>query len=117
MANKDQYTPEQVIETVKACKGYLSKAAKILGCTYNTIYNYSVRYPEVKEALHDIKEARKDLAEEKLQDNIEDGKETSLIFYLKTQAKDRGYIEKQEIQHSGTPGEPINVKVTFDRNE
>ena len=33
--------------------------------------------------------------------NIKDGRETSLIFYLKTKGKQRGYIEKQELQHSG----------------
>jgi hypothetical protein len=26
---------------------------------------------------------------------------TGIIFYLKTQAKDRGYIERQELDHSG----------------
>jgi len=114
MADSEHYTPEQIIEAVKKSKGYIAKAAAMLDCSYTTIWNYKEKYPEVAQALHDIKEARKDLAEEKLQDNIESGKETSLIFFLKTQCQDRGYIEKQQIQHSGTPGEPINLNIDID---
>lgn len=101
MADHEHFTKEQIIEAVKSSKGFMSKAAALLGCSYTTIWNYREKYPEVKEILHDIKEARKDMAEEKLQDNVELGKEVSLLFFLKTQCQDRGYIEKQQIQHSG----------------
>ena len=39
-----------------------------------------------------------DLAESKLMENIEDNDNTSIIFFLKTKGKKRGYIEKQEVE-------------------
>jgi hypothetical protein len=38
-----------------------------------------------------------DLAEEKLMINIDEAKEASIFFFLKTKGKDRGYVERQEI--------------------
>ena len=42
-----------------------------------------------------------DFAESSLYKQIKDGNTSATIFFLKTQAKRRGYIEKQEIEHSG----------------
>lgn len=109
----EHYTPEEIIEAVKKCKGYISKAAAILDCDYSTITNYRKRYPEVDKALNDLKQARIDRAEEKLDDNIEEGKEKSIIFFLRTQARDRGYVDKQEHDVVWRPGEPVEVKVNF----
>ena len=44
----------------------------------------------------DEREGLKDFAEGKLMQQIDGGNITAIIFYLKTQAKDRGYIEKVE---------------------
>ena len=35
---------------------------------------------------------------------------TAMIFYLKTQGKERGYIERQEVEHSGA----VDVVVNWD---
>lgn len=109
MADCEKYTPEQIIEALTTCGGFVSVAARRLGCTFQTIYNYRDRYKEVRQALLDIREGQKDFAEGKLLENIKKGKETSLIFYLKTQAVDRGYVERHEI--TGLSGEPIEVKM------
>ena len=47
--------------------------------------------------VENIKEDTKDFVEGKLMQNISAGKEASIFFYLKTQAKDRGYIERTEV--------------------
>lgn len=57
--------------------------------------------PEFDRACSEIWEGILDGAEVHLQKNISNGKEASLIFFLKTRAKERGYIEKTEIVHSG----------------
>jgi transposase len=113
MANQG-FTPEQVIEALNKSNGYISQAAKLLQCSFQTICNYRDRYKEVKEALVELQERELDFTESKLMENIREGKEASIFFKLKTQAKHRGYIERQEIEHSGAPGAPITVKITFD---
>jgi hypothetical protein len=73
-----------------------------------TIRNYIAREPEIKAALLEIRESNIDLAETKLLKGIRDGNMTSVIFYLKTQAKDRGYIEGREL--TGPGGGAIKVE-------
>jgi hypothetical protein len=114
MADHDHYKPKQIIEALEKSKGYISQAAKVLGCSYQTVCKYRDKYPEVKEALFALEEEELDFTESKLHENINAGKEASIFFKLKTKGKHRGYIEKQEHEISGRPGEQINVKVTFD---
>lgn len=99
-------TAKQALEAVEDSKGFVTTIADRLGCTRSNVYALMKKFDTVNQAVIDERERMKDKAEEKLFNNIEDGKETSLIFYLKTQAKDRGYVEKQEIDHS-TGGEPL----------
>jgi hypothetical protein len=105
MANKEAYTAEQVIKALEAHQGLIYMAAQDLGCSGQTIYNYAKRYASVREAIKEQKERRKDRVELSLWKQINDGNIAAIIFYLKTQAKDRGYIERQEL--SGPYGAPV----------
>ena len=107
MAGKKTYTAEQIIGALNQADGYVSKAASILGGAVQTLYNYRERYPTVKAAWDDIKEKRHDFVENSLHKAIKDGNVTAMIFYLKTQAKSRGYVERQEI--TGAEGGPMQV--------
>lgn len=97
MANKEMFTPTEVAGAIRNAKGFVSIAAKHLGCAISTIYEYMNRHPEVADAKNEAREAMKDMAEGELFRQIQDGNTTALIFYLKCQAKDRGYIDRQEI--------------------
>lgn len=100
----EKLTAGQVVEALQKVDGQPSKAADLLGVVTKTIYNYRDRYQVVADAMHHEKEKRIDHTEGKLFDRIEDGDTTAIIFYLKTQGKGRGYIERQDIN--------INVDVT-----
>ena len=102
-----RYTPEQVAEAVREAHGLVSHAAKRLGCCDNTVRQYMKDFPEVAAARHDAREAMKDLGEAALWKAVSAGEGWAVCFYLKTQAKDRGYIERQE--HTGADGAPITV--------
>jgi CRISPR/Cas system-associated protein Cas10 (large subunit of type III CRISPR-Cas system) len=116
MAKKDAYTAAEVIAALEGGKGYVSKAASILKCTAPTVYNYAKRFPTVREAWDNIREQRHDFVEMALHQRIEAGSDTAIIFYLKTQAKERGYVERQEI--SGADGQPIAIGIVkMDVNE
>jgi len=107
MANKNKYTKEQVQQAIQNSGGFVSVVSANLQCTRKTIYNYLDKYPELKEILQDIKEQYLDMAEAKLIEKIRAGATPELLFYLKTQGKSRGYIEKQQIDLSSND-EQIN---------
>lgn len=94
-------TASQAIEAIKEKKGFITQAAKSLGISRRHLHRLINRHPTIKEAVEDAKEEMKDFAESKLYDGITNDNTALIIFYLKTQAKDRGYVEKQEIDHSG----------------
>jgi hypothetical protein len=110
MTKRQAYTAQQVIDALQEAKGYVSKAANILRCDPKTVYNYADRYPTVRQAWDDIREERHDFVENALAKRINEGSDTAIIFYLKTQCKPRGYIEKTEIEQSGN----ININVIYE---
>ena len=66
---------------------------------------------EFAEAVEEIKESQIDYVEGQLIKNISAGKETSIIFYLKSKAKDRGYAEKLDITSGGKPLTELKIEV------
>ena len=108
MAKKNGYTAQQIIDALNDADGYVSKTASLLKCTPRTVYNYRDKFPTVAEAWEAIREKRHDYVENALHLQIRDGNITAIIFYLKTQAKDRGYVERQEF--TGKSGEPLRVQ-------
>ena len=106
---------QDAINAIRKANGFVSHAAAALGISRTQLYRIINDKPTVKEALVDSREAMKDFAESKLFANIKDGKEASIFFYLKTQARHRGWVDKQEVQHSGDATSPIRF-ITEDRN-
>ena len=99
-------TAKQAIDAVKGSGGYISVIAGRLGCSRSHVYNLRDKFATFAEALEDERERQKDFAEGKLQEQIKDGNMTAIIFYLKTQAKERGYVERQQVQQ-------LNIDVTL----
>ena len=113
MARTQQYTAQQVAEALTRAKGFVSVAAKNLGCNDSTVRNYIERYAMCKQAVLDSREQMIDIAEGRLYQNINEGDNTAIIFFLKTQAKHRGYIEKNISEVQGSDGKPINLVVEY----
>lgn len=109
MAQPEKFTAEQIANALIEAKGFVSVAAKNLGCAPNTVRNYIKRYATCAQAVEDTREEMKDFAESKLFTEIKNGNITAIIFYLKTQAKDRGYVERAE--RTGADGGPLQVGI------
>ena len=103
----DRYTAQQVADALTAAKGFVSVAARSLGCADNTVRNYIERYAMCKQAVIDAREAMIDYTEGKLYQNIQNNDTVSILFYLKTQAKHRGYVERTEV--TGANGNSIVI--------
>ena len=97
----EKYTAQQVIDALEESKGIIAVASRKLGCTRATVYRYLKNYSTVKQAYDDANETNIDFVENKLMKAIDDGNITAMIFFLKTKAKHRGYVERQEIGHDG----------------
>ena len=111
-APTEKFTAEQVINAIKTSRGILSSAADSLGCHRRTVDRYVAKYPTVREEYEEANERVIDFAESRLLKNINDGDTASIIFFLKTRGKRRGYVERQEV--TGKDGDPIEQRVIHD---
>jgi replication-associated recombination protein RarA len=111
MAKKEAYKVKEVIAALRKGNGYVSQAAAVLKCSSQTVYNYADRHPTIRAEWDDIREARHDFVENALHKSIRDGNVTAQIFYLKTQAKHRGYVERQEV--TGADGADLTIRIKY----
>lgn len=93
-------TAKEYAEAIREANGLVTVAARRLGVSRQAIYSMRDKHKSVAQALDDARERTTDLAEGKLIQQINDGNTTAIIFYLKTQGKHRGYIERQEIENT-----------------
>jgi hypothetical protein len=103
-------TASEVIEALKKHQGLAALAADSLGVHVQTIYNYRDKYPTVADTIKHLREKRKDVVEGKLWSRINSDDTTAIIFFLKTQAKDRGYVERQEITGAEEDNREIKIR-------
>ena len=89
--------------------GIVSSACEIAGIARTTHYEWCIEDPEYKKEVDSVKDRTLDFAESKLLESIKNGSDTATIFYLKTQGKKRGYIEKQELEHSGVIDQQVFI--------
>jgi len=95
-SKKREQTAQHIIEAIGKAAGLLTVAAKNSGISYTTVNRYVHDFPSVAQAVHQAKERMLDFAEGKLYEKIKGGDNICILFYLKTQGKARGYIERQE---------------------
>jgi hypothetical protein len=91
----------QFLVALKAKFGNATEAAVAVGIHRDTAYTWRREDEAFAAEWNAINEGLKDFAESKLMINIGRGKEASIFFFLKCRAKDRGYIERVDINHSG----------------
>lgn len=93
--------------------GNLSMVARKLGVSRTTLYKFMEDKPTVKAALDEAREKMVDNVESKLYSKALGGDTVAMIFFLKTQGKKRGYVERQEV--TGEGGGDIVLKVVYDK--
>jgi hypothetical protein len=119
MAGKERYTAQQVAYALTRSHGLTTYAAKILGCTTQTILNYSARYASVREARDMARAGLIDLAELRLMEAVNAGSLPAVFFVLKTLGRGRGYTEHGAITHEvnvyDRTRRPKSLDIDFDR--
>lgn len=95
---KRRYTDKQILNAVSQSKGLVFLAAKHLGCTPSTIHHRAQKNPKIRECIEDERGWILDFAESKLLQAVKGGEAWAVCFLLKTQGKQRGYVERQEVK-------------------
>lgn len=95
-----RYTDKQIIDALQQTKGMVYVAAQRLGCSPDTIKARMAKSDKIRTVAETERGKMGDTAELKLIQAIQDGQPWAIQFYLKTQAKDRGYTERIDITHS-----------------
>ena len=101
------YTVEEMCEALRKTKGMRALAAQLLGCDVSTVYRFIERHPTVAKVAQAERELQLDMAELKLFQQIQKGEGWATCFFLKTQGRGRGYVERQEI--TGPAGGPLEM--------
>jgi AcrR family transcriptional regulator len=100
---------DQLIQAIKAFKGNVTDIASSLGISRQTFYNYADQDNEIHDLWMDQRQVIIDLAESKLLKLIDQENPQVIMFALKTLGKDRGYIEKQEVDQTNKTVNIIEV--------
>ena len=99
-----------MIEALEKSLGIVTSACKSVGINRSTHYDWLKSDEDYKAEVESIEDIAIDFAESQLHKQIKDGNPTSTIFYLKTKAKKRGYIERQEI-HQETTYKSLDINI------
>lgn len=99
---------ERLLKALEASLGVVTDACKKVKLSRQTFYKYLKEDPDFKAAVLELEEVALDTAESALFNQIKEGNVTSIIFYLKTKGRRRGYVERQEI--SGPDGGPVQTE-------
>lgn len=95
--NRPILKEHEIIDALKASHGIIAGAAQMLGVTGPCISLRLKRSKKLRDAHEEICERFTDFVESKLFEKIAAGDLKAIIFYLKCRARDRGYVEKHDL--------------------
>jgi|TARA_R110000796_G_scaffold41855_6_gene103806 hypothetical protein len=109
MVRDTQDSKKKMLEALEYNLGIVSTSCASADVSRATHYRWLQEDPEYKAYVQDIHEAAIDFVEGQLYAKIKDKDTASIIFYLKSKAKHRGYIERQQVEVTDT--KEFTVKV------
>ena len=89
------------LKGIAGSAGIRSVIAKRIGVSRKALWEYLKKNEWARIALESEEELISDIAETNLFKCIRNGDKWALAFYLKTKGRERGYVEKREVEHSG----------------
>jgi len=108
---------KHLLEALESCMGIVTLACKKISISRRTHYEYMETDEDYKKQVYDIQEMVLDLAESKLIGFINQGSETSTMFYLKTKGRNRGYSQDIILQQKEEKEIKVNIQVVDDKKK
>ena len=96
--NKD--IKKRILEAIKDSNGIKLNIANKAEVCRNTVDKYIKEDSEIAEAYNIENESCIDRTESKLVQQIEQGNYQAISFHLRTKGKNRGYVEKTEVENT-----------------
>lgn len=88
---------KHLLEAMEKTAGVVQAACAMAKVSRETYYKYLREDEEFRKVVERLKDVGLDHAEYELFKLIKKGNVAAIIFYLKTQGKKRGYVERQEV--------------------
>src|SRR5215831_11701700 len=105
--SRKRVTSAALIKALRDYRGNMASCAREFGVTRQRIQQIVSADAELSAIVDEETETFIDVAESKLYEAIEAGNVVATIFFLKTRAKHRGYIERAEL----VPIQPTGIEV------
>ena len=90
-------TDQDIKEALEMNAGFQSDTARALRISPAALSKRISKSEELTQALHDINEEKKDLAESTIHRQLEQRNIRISKWYLERKAKDRGYVKREEL--------------------
>lgn len=108
MGKNRKISDKEFLAILRECAGLYARTARMIESEFGIKYSRQAvraRAEQFREELEDIEQQNIDIAEEGLHSLMRSKNERvrlrAIEMYLKTKGKKRGYIERQEVDHSG----------------
>ena len=98
-------------KAIKDKRGNLAAVGRHFGVSRQYISKRVKDSAKLKKAWDEARETMLDNAETELYEQALDGNTSALIFYMKTQGKRRGYVERQEF--TGKDGDDLTINFVW----
>ena len=99
--SKERVKTQRIIDCLKETNGLVSLAAKRVPCSVTTIYTRARDVARVQQVIDECRGELVDLGELALRRAVHNGEPWAVALVLKTLGKNRGYVERQEVQQDG----------------
>jgi hypothetical protein len=92
---------EEIVDALTETEGNQVMAAARLGCCRQFIWKRAKTEPAIRAAIRQGTKRRIRVAEDRLHELVEAGDFRAIRFFLITQGKDQGWVERQEVTGAG----------------
>ena len=113
-ANKTEHSKKKVVDALEKSLGVVTTACKIAEVSRTQFYQWLKDDEDFAKKVKEIENVTLDFVESQLHKQIKENSTAATIFFLKTKGKKRGYIERQEIDHT-TQGEAIGSSIDLSK--
>ena len=96
--DKTEATKAAMLTALENSLGIVTTACSQVGVSRESHYRWMREDASYKESVESVADIGIDVAESKLYELIKQGNVTSVIFYLKTKGRKRGYSEHHELE-------------------